>query len=44
MGYFSFSELQKLRGPMCQEIQEDLDFKPTVINEILSGVSWIREV
>ncbi len=42
MGYFSFSELQKLRGPENQEVQVDLDFEPMPISEILKGVQVIR--
>lgn len=43
MEYFSFAHLKELRGSDGSEVQMDLEFQPTAINEILSGVLMIRE-
>ncbi|HOW73525.1 MAG TPA: DUF2958 domain-containing protein [Phycisphaerae bacterium] len=34
LGYFSLSELQKVKGPMGLPIERDLHWRPTPLNEI----------
>ena len=33
LGYFSFTELEQLRGPMGLPVERDLQFKPTPLSE-----------
>ncbi|MCL4386455.1 MAG: DUF2958 domain-containing protein [Cyanobacteria bacterium] len=35
LGYFSLSEIEKIRGPMCLKIEIDLYFQPTTLKELM---------